>query len=181
MPANKSLWNWFTQENLQAKDMPAKEGRFASLQSLHADMDRFFENIYRRMPFASHAQLETGAGKENMPAEETLLPKLDIVGDEKQYVISLEVPGVSDKDLKVELQDDLLIIHGEKKFEHEEEKDGIYHMERSYGSFQRVLTLPADALSGEIKAVSKAGVLQITVPRQKLAPKEGKTIEIAVS
>ena len=103
------------------------------------------------------------------------------MGDEKQYVISLEVPGVSDKDLKVELQDDLLIIHGEKKLEHQEEKDGIYHMERSYGSFQRVLTLPADALSSGIKAMSKAGVLEITVPRQKLAAKEGKTIEIAVN
>ena len=96
-----------------------------------------------------------------------LRPSLDIHETEKQYVITLEVPGVEEKDIQLTLDDDVLWVRGEKRQE-EERKDAQYHfVERSYGSFQRALNLPADANQDAINASFKNGVLTITLDKRE--------------
>ena len=88
------------------------------------------------------------------------------------------MPGVDEKDVQLELINDTLKIKGDKKQQKEEKEKNYYRIERSYGSFQRVLSLPEDADQDNIKAVYKNGIMNITIPR-KAAPKtEVKQIEI---
>ena len=72
---------------------------------------------------------------------------MDLSEDEKSYIVSVELPGVRKEDVTVELQDEVLTIRGEKKSEREEKKGKSHWVERSYGSFCRSFTLPADAPS----------------------------------
>lgn len=95
-----------------------------------------------------------------------------------EYTVTAEIPGVDDKDVKLEIVDDTLTIRGEKKQEKEEKEKNYYRLERSYGSFQRVLSLPDDVDQDGVKANFKKGVLTITLPRKALPKPEAKRIEI---
>jgi len=96
---------------------------------------------------------------------------VDIAGSEKEYVISAELPGVDEKDIHVELRGDSLILSAEKRQEAKSEGKGFYRIERSYGSFQRVLAVPDDADTDAVKASYKKGVLTVTLPRKaSIAP-----------
>jgi HSP20 family protein len=85
---------------------------------------------------------------------------------------------VDEKDVKLEIVNDTLTISGEKKQEKEEKEKNYYRMERSYGVFQRVLSLPEDADQDKIKATFKKGILTVTVPRKALPKSDVKQIEI---
>ncbi|EIY3123759.1 Hsp20 family protein [Escherichia coli] len=106
-------------------------------------------------------------------------PALDIQETDKQYKISLEVPGVEEKDIHITLDNDVLLVRGEKRQEQESKDGGFHRVERSYGSFQRALNLPTDANQDTIKAAFKNGVLTITMEkREASAPKQGRSIPI---
>jgi HSP20 family protein len=137
-------------------------------------MDNLFENAFRGFgisPFAS--ELFTP-----LTASGLLKPQVDVAATDKEYLITVEVPGVGEKDVKIEVAGDTMTIRGEKKQEKEEKEKNYYRVERSYGSFQRVLSLPEDADQEDIKAKFENGVLTITMPRKALPKPEVKEIEI---
>jgi HSP20 family protein len=108
-----------------------------------------------------------------------LRPNIDVASTDKEYVITVEVPGVDEKDVKLELTGDgTLIIQGEKKHEKEQTDKNFHRVERSYGSFRRTLSLPEDASQENIQASFKNGVLTVTVPRKVVAQAPTKRIEI---
>jgi HSP20 family protein len=107
-----------------------------------------------------------------------LRPTLDLGATDNAYTVSVEVPGVDEKDVKVEIANDALTIRGEKKQAIEEKDKNYYHMERSYGSFERVLSLPEDADQEGIAATFKNGVLKVTMPRIAAPQAHVKQIEI---
>lgn len=110
-----------------------------------------------------------------------IAPKLDVHGDDKQYSVTVEVPGVDQEAIKISLHDDALIISGEKKCEQktDDTEHGCFHSERSYGSFQRVLGLPEDADRENISAAQKNGVLTVVIPRK--TPESRAAREISIS
>jgi HSP20 family protein len=105
-------------------------------------------------------------------------PTLDLGATDKAYTIAVEVPGVDEKDVTVEIANDTLTIRGEKKQEKEEKDRNYYRMERSYGSFQRVLSLPEDADQDGVSATFKNGVLRVTMPRKAAPQAQVRQIEI---
>ncbi|SLY10265.1 Hsp20/alpha crystallin family protein [Klebsiella pneumoniae] len=108
-----------------------------------------------------------------------LKPALDIQETDKQYKITLEVPGVEEKDIQITLDNDVLMVRGEKRQEQEKKEGGFHRVERSYGSFQRALNLPDDANQDSIKASFKNGVLTVTIDKREVsAPKQGRSIPI---
>jgi HSP20 family protein len=109
---------------------------------------------------------------------EAFSPRMDITENEKEFSLALELPGVSKKDIKLSLEGDCLTIEGEKKAEHEEKEKGCTHIERSYGSFRRVIPLNADVDEGKIKATFEEGVLTVRLPKSKKAEKVAKDIPI---
>ncbi|MGD8570353.1 MAG: Hsp20/alpha crystallin family protein [Gammaproteobacteria bacterium] len=170
-----SPWNWFKKEDEHTTRYPAPgaQPQSAPLTRLHTEIDRMFDDFFRGtgMPdiFQSRWPTETNT---------FLKPKLDISEDDEQYKIAVEVPGISEKDIKVDIEGDMLSIRGEKKQEYKTEKDKYHCIERSYGSFMRTLNLPANADTDSIKAKFKNGVLTININKKAGEAVSGKTISI---
>lgn len=114
-----------------------------------------------------------------LPLERGWLPAVDVEEREKEYIFSVEVPGMEKEDVHVEVQNQTLKVSGERKEEKDEKRKGYLRHEQSYGAFSRAFTLPDDASSEGLKATCKNGVLKIAVPRSEKA--KGKTVPITVS
>lgn len=93
------------------------------------------------------------------------LPNIDVIEEEKQFVIKADVPGVPPKDIKISMNQNVLTIEGERESEHKEKKENFVRYERSKGSFYRRFTLPDMVDPENIVAKSKNGVLEITIPK----------------
>ena len=106
-------------------------------------------------------------------------PDVDVFEKKGQLVVRADLPGLSKEDVKVEITDTELTIEGERQSEKEEEKDGYYRSERSYGSFRRTIPLPEGVKTDRAKATCKDGVLEVTMPtgspRKK---KSGRRLQI---
>ncbi len=94
-------------------------------------------------------------------------PAVDIVERDDAYVIRADIPGVDPKDIEIDMEDGVLTIKGERKFEQEEEKDNYKRVERVYGSFYRRFVLPDSADAEKITAKSRNGVLEVVIPKQE--------------
>jgi len=108
----------------------------------------------------------------------TGVPAVNITADSKQIEISLIVPGMDKKDLKVETAENNLIIKCEKEFDEEKKDSDYYRREYAYTSFQRVFEIPKGADTSKMKAKLKNGILKITMPRQKEYKDSSKMIEV---
>jgi HSP20 family protein len=106
-------------------------------------------------------------------------PLVDIVEDDKEYLIKVELPEVNKDDVKVTVEGDTLTISGERKAEKEEKGRKFHRVERYYGRFERSFTIPDDADADNVKAEFKDGVLRVHLPKsEKARPKQ---IEVKVS
>jgi HSP20 family protein len=103
-------------------------------------------------------------------------PSVDISEDDNRYVVTVELPGSKKEDITVEMKDQVLTIRGEKRNEREEKKEHSRWIERSYGSFSRSFSLPANAVGDRIKAEFREGILTVEVPKAEEA--KPKTISI---
>ena len=102
---------------------------------------------------------------------------MDLVEEGEQYVLRANLPGVREEDVKVELDDDVLTISGERKSEHEERRDGYHRIERASGSFSRSLTVPDGVDPERVQARFENGVLEVRVPK----PEQRKPRRVAIS
>jgi HSP20 family protein len=107
------------------------------------------------------------------------VPALDIVETENELILKADVPGVELKDIDIQLENGTLTVKGERKLEKEEKNKGFHRMERSYGSFVRIFTVPETVDSENVKAGYEAGVLTITLPKKEIA--KPKAIKVQVS
>jgi HSP20 family protein len=107
-------------------------------------------------------------------------PKADAALGPDYYEISLELPGVGPDDMDIVVQDGMLTIQGEKRFEREEVGRTYFFSEREYGAFQRSFRLPPDAASDRIDAVFKGGVLAVRIPRLQATTGEGRRVAVRV-
>lgn len=103
-------------------------------------------------------------------------PALDVHEDEKQYAVTVELPGSKKDDVTVELDSNVLTIRGDKKSEREEKKEHARYVERRFGSFSRSFTLPSDAVADRMEASFQDGILTLTIPKSE----EAKTRTIAI-
>jgi HSP20 family protein len=175
-------WNWFKKEENETPNVPVQRGDqpYADpLVHLHREFDRLFDDAFRRFGLPGFSAMNPGRTMPALATDALLKPSLNIAETEKEYTITVEVPGVDEKDLHLELADGTLTITGEKKLEKEEKEKNFYRMERTYGSFRRVLSLPEDADDESVEASYKNGVLTIRLSRKADAGgKEPKRIEI---
>ena len=98
------------------------------------------------------------------------VPAVDILETENELILKADVPDVDMKDIEVRMENGTLIVRGERKFVQSEASKGGYHrLERSYGTFERVFTLPETVEAESVKADYKNGVLSITLPKKEVA------------
>ena len=105
-------------------------------------------------------------------------PLVDVSEDEKEYLITAELPDMQREDVKVTAENGTLRICGERKFEEEKKGQRFHRIERAYGSFERCFSLPEGAKADSVTAEYKNGVLKVHVP--KTEAQKPKPIEIAV-
>jgi HSP20 family protein len=122
-------------------------GRLATLQD---ELDRLFETPLRAWA-----------------------PALDVHEDKEGYTIRAEIPGMKREEIEVSIQNDTLVISGERKAESVKENTEVHRQERFYGKFSRALTLPTAVAGDQVKATYKDGILTIVVPKAEEAkPKQ---------
>ena len=135
-------------------------------------MDSLFDSFMGGLP-AFSGMLGTGAGR-GFP----LTPHMDVKETDKEIVVETELPGIDEKDISLALQDGVLTIRGEKKHEHDEEKENYRVMERRYGSFQRSVRLPDTVDEDKVEASFNNGVLKVSLPKRPEAIGKQRTIPI---
>jgi HSP20 family protein len=96
-------------------------------------------------------------------------PTADAAALDDAYEVNLELPGVAEKDIEIEVREGVMTIKGEKRTTHEEKGKHFYFSERSYGSFQRAFRLPADVDEDKIEAHADKGVLHVVLPKRAAA------------
>ena len=141
---------------------PARE-----LHTIQQEMNRLFNTFFDAPASGSG----TGAG-----GARRWVPAMDLVETESHFVLRADLPGLDEKDVEIEVQDNVLTISGERRYEHEAKKDGYYRLERGSGQFSRTLTLPDGVDAEAITAAFDKGVLEVRVPK----PEERKPRRVQI-
>lgn len=135
------------------------------------EMEKRLSTVFGRVPVAG------GEKKEAITVAEWS-PLVDITEDDKEYVIKAEIPEMKKEDIKVNVNEDVLTISGERKYEKEEKGKKYHRVERAYGSFMRSFTLPEDTDGSKVSAEYKDGVLKVRLPKSEKA--KPKSIEVKI-
>ena len=98
-------------------------------------------------------------------SERRWLPAMDLVETDDHFVLRADLPGLSEEDVEIEVEDRVLTVSGERKAEHEDRKEGYHRVERAYGSFTRSLTLPEGVEADAVEATFDRGVLEVRIPK----------------
>lgn len=138
------------------------------------DMSTLQERVNQLFEDASPA----GRGREEAPGSALWSPSVDIYETDEAVVMKAEIPGVAKDQVSVEVKDGLLTLRGERKFEKEVKEENYHRVERSYGSFQRSFTLPTSVDQEKIGASLVDGVLEVRLPKRKVA--KPKQIQVKV-
>ena len=145
---------------------------FSFMRRMTDEMDRLLSDL----GFGFGPLLGT-PGRELSPRGEWS-PAVEVFERDNKLVVRADVPGLSREDITVEIDDDRLILHGERKEEQERSEAGFYHSERSYGSFYRAIPLPEGVNSETVLASFNNGVLEIEVDLPAQEQQRGRKVEI---
>ena len=166
---NKNLIPWRRNRGeIQARreDNPF-EALHREMNDLFADFFREFESPFRGLAPALPQGFASATG-----------PSVDVSETDDEVQVTADLPGLTEKDVEVSLDNDALTIRGEKKQEHEEKKRNYHLVERSYGRFERSIPLPAGVDLNRVKARFKNGVLHVTAPKTPEAKAHSRAIEV---
>jgi HSP20 family protein len=137
---------------------------FRELSSLQSEMNRLF-----------NAAFDTPTTPGNGGARRWT-PAMDLLETDEQFVLRADLPGMTESDVSIELEDNVLTVSGERRTEHEDKREGFYRMERAFGSFSRSLTLPKGVDPEAVNAQFDRGVLEVRIPK----PEQRKPRRISI-
>lgn len=140
---------------LEKRGLPVRREYEHPFYSLQNEMNRLMDDFFGGAPAPATTDEWSGA----------FLPSVDVKENDKEFVVSAELPGLDEKDVEVLLAGDSLTIKGEKKYENEDKADSYHRIERRYGTFNRVIPLPADIVTDKAEATFEKGILHITLPK----------------
>ena len=138
---------------------------FRNVSTLQEQVNRLFDSAF--------------SGRSNESALTTWAPAVDIYETENELVLKADIPDINEEDLDIRVENNMLTIRGERKFEHEVKEDNYLRVERAYGSFSRSFSLPNTVNSEAIKAEYKNGVLKVEMPKR--AESKPKQVKVNVS
>ncbi len=154
---------------LKKNNVPVQRNENNFIVNLQKEMNRIFDEFYG-MDTDYPLAMGESFGEVN--------PKMDMTENDQNLLVTLELPGLTEADINVSLNEDLLTVSGEKKIEKEETIKGWYRMERTYGNFTRNIPLPSGIDTNRCEAVFKSGILTITMPKSADHQKNIKKIPI---
>ena len=162
-------WRWGGLRRWEPDEGPFGAFR-RQMESLHREMDRMFDDMSGES--ARTAFMPTAWG------HELTLPKIDETEDDNAFYMSIELPGMDEKDVDIMLSGRLLTNRGTKKEDEKAEGKDYYRRERKFGSFRRTMELPGEVDESKIEAFFKKGVLKIELPRTEEAQNKIKHIDV---
>jgi HSP20 family protein len=139
---------------------------FREFSTLQDRMNRLFRDSYGP------------EGREENLNNTSFAPPVDVYEDEHSVNLKIEVPGVDEKDIEVRVENNVLTVQGERKFEKEEKQENFRRVERQYGSFTRTFTLPTTVDAEKVAASYDKGILKIALPKK--AEAKPKQIKVSV-
>jgi len=140
---------------------------FKDLISIQERMNQLFDDTFSSRP---HGAEEFSKGSWS--------PPVDIYETASNVVLKAEIPGMSQEDIDIKIEDNTMVLKGERKFEKESSDETYYRIERSYGTFVRSFTLPNSVDQGGVRASYELGVLKIVMPKKE--EKKPKSIKVQV-
>lgn len=164
--AIRDLIPWSRQENRLPVAVGAERDRGDPLLSLHRDMNRLFDDVFRGFGVPSLAGFERSL----------TWPNLELSESEKDVRVTAELPGLDEKDVEIAFEDGVLTLRGEKRSDHEDKDRG--YSERSYGRFERRIGLPRGIEPDKASATFKNGVLIMTLPKSAAANENVRRIPV---
>jgi len=161
--------------NRKRNDKPVKAEPIEShpIAALHRQMDDLFDSFFG--DFEGFMQWPSMSRMEGL---DPVMPRVNVSESDKEVRVSAEMAGMDEKDINVTLENNQLVIEGEKKSEQEDKSENYYLSERSYGRFHRSVPLPEGIDRDQVKATFKKGVLDVRIPKTEVAPPKGRKIEI---
>jgi HSP20 family protein len=161
-------WNWFRDEERagtrsRVAGVDAPSDPFAAFR---AELDRLSAELFQHV------------GPDAPRIASLLRPSLDISEDGRGYTIRVELPGLELENISIDVDGQTLVLRGQKLRERVADDEGYHCAERSYGTLQRVLSLPDDADGDAIDARFKNGVLTLRIPKRELRTSQARRIEI---
>ena len=135
------------------------------LSSLQNDMNRLFNTFF-----------DTPSGGNGATTARRWIPAMDLVETDDHFVLKADLPGLSEDDVHIDVEDNVLTVSGERRAEHEDKREGYVRVERAYGAFRRSLTLPEGIDPEAVVASFENGVLDIRIPK----PEERKPRRVAI-
>ena len=157
----------------RGNSMPTRRENESPVMAIQNEMNRMFDQFFND-PFTMLS----------IPSTRTMadfMPRIDVSESDAAMLVTAELPGMDEKDIQLSLENEALIISGEKKSDLEEKGKNFHRVERSYGSFQRVIPLVSEIQAEKVEANFKNGVLNITLPKTPAAAKQAHKIEIKSS
>ncbi|MHC5212143.1 MAG: Hsp20/alpha crystallin family protein [Planctomycetota bacterium] len=151
--------------------LPAYDTSFLSLQQTMNDLFQDFAKSFDALPFEN-------APTPSTPMRANFIPRLDMYELENEIRISVELPGMKEKDIDVQLSDNTLIIKGEKQLLKEEHEGNYFRSERTYGSFQRLVPLPCEVNPDKVEAHYKEGVLILKLYKTEAGRRNLRKIKV---
>lgn len=159
------------------KSPPAAKAReWHPFETLRREVDSLFEDFARRPLFGRGALNSDPLLRWEWPS--VSVPATEVAESEQGYEVTVELPGMDESNIQVEVSNGVLVISGEKKEEKEEKKKRFYLSERHYGSFERSFRLPDGVDASKIEASFKKGVLTVALPKSPEAQQSEKKIPI---
>jgi HSP20 family protein len=177
--------------DMATKDIVRQNGETnTALNRFLGDDYPSFPNLYREMTrrmedwdsflsdFAGAPWNRLGVTLPKLSDTTRFTPAMDIREGDSAYTITAELPGIDPKDVEITIQEGMLLIKGEKKFEQDSKGEGYHRMERSYGSFRRAVNLPKGVDVEHIDATFTNGLLNLTIPKLPELKPQARKIEI---
>jgi HSP20 family protein len=155
----------------QQLDTQQRQQQGRQLLSPIAQMDRLFDEVFRR-PFFSSLLSSRGSD-----IGEPYLP-VDIYEDKESVILKAEIPGIKKENLDIQLTPDSITISGQKSSEERVEQRDYYRLERSYGSFTRRFQLPVETQTDKARASFKDGVLEVRIPKSVAATQQARKLVV---
>ncbi len=157
---------------------------FAIVSRMTDEMDEMFDRVFRDFGIAPRLRTSSGlfgsSMREGGPSmrEGLWAPRIEAVQNGDRFIVRADLPGLKKDDVQVELGENALTIRGERREQHEQEREGYFHSEREYGQFYRTIPLPEGVIAESAQASFRNGVLEISMQAPPAEATRGRRLEI---
>jgi len=152
---------------------------FHLMRRMAEDIERLFDSDYGRVGFGMSPRLTSSPWRSEGRLNEALwAPQVETFRRENNLVVRADLPGLTKDNVNVDVEDDMLMISGERTDENRDERDDYYRSERTYGRFFRAVQLPDGVDPDKVEATFKDGVLEVTIPAPKVQTPRNRQVKI---